>query len=111
MDNLHLLYKDLKDKLVLLLENDNISYSIKERHNGYIVYSSNPHYSCAMHDYAIDSKSRTIELVSTNIKSDDSNQTIFITRISVEGAANLIKYIVKNPTKILNEDEAYKLAN
>lgn len=107
---LHEVCTKLKDELSGMLDNEGINYQIEERHSGYIVYSKC--FSCAIHMYTIDIKTETIEVMSVHIKNDLDDNPIFITRLTVDKAFNLIKYLDHMKKEdFITEEEAYRICN
>lgn len=107
---LHEVCTKLKDELSNMLDNEGISYQIEERHSGYIVY--NKCFSCAIHMYTIDISTETVEVTSYHIKNNSDDAPIFITRLTVNEAFNLIKYLDRiKKEDFITEDEAYRISN
>lgn len=107
---LHEVCSKLKDELSNMLDSEGISYQVEERHSGYIVYSKN--FSCAIHMYTIDISIETVEVTSYHIKNDLDDNPVFVTRLSVNEAFNLIKYLdCMKKEDFITEDEAYRICN
>lgn len=100
----------LKDKLSSMLDSKGINYQVEERHSGYIVYSNS--FSCAIHMYTIDISIETVEVTSYHIKNDIDGAPVFITRLTINEAFNLVKYLDHMKKEdFITEDEAYRISS